>query len=261
MPLSPALVTGAGTGVGRAISLALAAAGHPVALLGRRPDRLRATADAIADAGGRALVVPADAADPDAAAAALAAVVDALGPVSVLVNNAGVHGGVAPITQSDPLVWRNTLLTNVYAPYLLCRLCAPAMLAAGYGRLINVGSAAGLAAPASPTGDYVLSKVALNYFTRQLATEFVGTDVSCCVIHPGEVKTEMWQAIGSDVERRGAETMRGWVEMVDRTGGDPPEKAADLVLRIVAAPAAETNGKFLWIDGGIQPPRETWPAP
>ncbi|MBB6048503.1 SDR family NAD(P)-dependent oxidoreductase [Armatimonas rosea] len=238
-----ALVTGAGSGVGRAVAVALAQEGFSVALVGRRREKLEETA---ALTGGRIFV--GDASDP----VAMERVLAELGPVSVLVNNAGVHNGFDKITESDPERWRQTLLTNVYAPYLLSRLCAPGMKALGWGRLIQVSSAAGFAPPDGPGADYILSKYTLNFFTRQLAAELVGSELSCCAIHPGEVKTEMWE----DIKDFGG--MPGWAELVERTGGDPPEKASELVCKIVAAPASETNGKFLWIEGGIQAPRFTW---
>ena len=238
-----ALVTGAGSGVGRAVAVALAQEGFSVALVGRRREKLEETA---ALTGGRIFV--GDASDP----VAMERVLAELGPVSVLVNNAGVHNGFDKITESDPERWKQTLLTNVYAPYLLSRLCAPGMKEQGWGRLIQVSSAAGFASPDGPGADYILSKYTLNFFTRQLAAELVGSELSCCAIHPGEVKTEMWE----DIKDFGG--MPGWAELVERTGGDPPEKAAELVCKIVAAPAAETNGKFLWIEGGIQAPRPTW---
>ena len=238
-----ALITGAGTGVGRAVALALAREGFSVALVGRRREKLEATA---ALTGGKICV--GDASDP----AAMEAILKELGPVSVLVNNAGVHNGFDKITESDPERWRQTLLTNVYAPYLLARLCAPGMKELGWGRLINVSSAAGFASPEGSGADYILSKYTLNFFTRQLAAELVGSELSCCAIHPGEVKTEMWE----DIKDFGG--MPSWAELVERTGGDPPEKAAELVCKIVATPASETNGKFLWIEGGIQAPQLTW---
>nr|WP_281380176.1 SDR family oxidoreductase [Armatimonas rosea] len=237
------MVTGAGSGVGRAVAVALAQEGFSVALVGRRREKLEETA---ALTGGRIFV--GDASDP----VAMERVLAELGPVSVLVNNAGVHNGFDKITESDPERWRQTLLTNVYAPYLLSRLCAPGMKALGWGRLIQVSSAAGFAPPDGPGADYILSKYTLNFFTRQLAAELVGSELSCCAIHPGEVKTEMWE----DIKDFGG--MPGWAELVERTGGDPPEKASELVCKIVAAPASETNGKFLWIEGGIQAPRFTW---
>ncbi|WP_395092577.1 SDR family oxidoreductase [Armatimonas sp.] len=240
-----ALVTGAGSGVGRAVAAALAREDFAVALVGRRVEKLKETA-ALLGKQGRVFV--GNVSDP----AAMEVIIKELGPVSVLVNNAGVHNGFDKITESDPERWRQTLLTNVYAPYLLARLCAPGMKELGWGRIINVSSAAGFSPPEGAGSDYILSKYTLNFFTRQLAAELVGSELSCCALHPGEVKTEMWE----DIKDFGG--MPGWADLVERTGGDPPEKAADLVLKIVAAPASETNGKFLWIEGGIQPTRPTW---
>lgn len=238
-------MTGAGSGVGQAVALALARQGFAVALVGRRIEKLQETAGLLGEQGR---VCAGDVSDP----AAMGAIIRELGPISVLVNNAGVLNGFDKITESDPERWRQTLLTNVYAPYLLARLCAPGMKALGWGRIINVSSAAGFAQPDGPGADYILSKYTLNFFTRQLAAELSGTELSCCAIHPGEVKTEMWE----DIKDFGG--MPGWADLVERTGGDPPEKAAELVCKIVAAPASETNGKFLWIEDGIQAPQFTW---
>ena len=240
-----ALITGAGSGVGQAVAVALAQEGFLVALVGRRVEKLKETATLL---GERGRVFAGDVSD----LAAMAAIIKEIGLVSVLVNNAGVHNGFDKITESDPERWRQSLMTNVYAPYLLARLCAPGMKELGWGRIINVSSAAGFALPDGPGADYILSKYTLNFFTRQLAAELSGTELSCCAIHPGEVKTEMWE----DIKDFGG--MPGWADLVESTGGDPPEKAAELVCKIVATTASETNGKFLWIEGGIQPPRFTW---
>jgi NAD(P)-dependent dehydrogenase (short-subunit alcohol dehydrogenase family) len=255
-----ALVTGAGTGVGRAVALALAGVGMRVAVLGRRPGPLDETAEMIRGAGGEAMVILGDTSDTEGMRIAVEQIAEQWSPVGVLINNAGVHGGFARILESDPESWGRSLSTNVYGPYLLCRLCAPAMRERGRGFLINVSSAAGLAEPHAQSSDYVLSKVALNYLTRQIAHDLDGSGVLCCAIHPGEVKTEMWQAIKSDALSRGAAGAGalGWAEMVERTGGDPPEKAAELVLRLLGSTPEQVHGKFHWIEGGIQPPRATW---
>ncbi len=255
-----ALVTGAGTGVGRAIALALATRGMRVALVGRRTGPIEETAAMIRSSGGDSSAWTGDATDDARMAVILEAISSQWGPVSVLVNNAGYHGGFARITESEPGSWRNSLLTNVYGPYLLCRLCAPAMLAAGRGWMVNVSSAAGLSEPQARSSDYVLTKVALNYLTRQIAADLEGTGVACCAIHPGEVKTEMWQAIKADAISRGeaGRGALGWADMVEQTGGDPPEKAAELVLGLLDSPVEDVNGKFHWIHGGIQAPRPTW---
>ena len=99
--------------------------------------------------------------------------------------------------------------------------------------------------------------MALNQFTRHLAAELEGTGVTANVIHPGDVKTEMWADIRDQVAARrpAPSAYQEWVEWVEGNGGDPPEKAAALVLRIIEE---EQNGRFLWIDDPIQAPIPSW---
>jgi NAD(P)-dependent dehydrogenase (short-subunit alcohol dehydrogenase family) len=102
--------------------------------------------------------------------------------------------------------------------------------------------------------------VALNQFTRHLASELEGSGVTANVLHPGDVKTEMWAAIRAEAEQMGpeGEPYRKWVRWVEQTGGDDPQKAADLVLRLLSDEAAAINGQFLWIEGGLQVPIASW---
>jgi NAD(P)-dependent dehydrogenase (short-subunit alcohol dehydrogenase family) len=84
--------------------------------------------------------------------------------------------------------------------------------------------------------------------------------VTANVLHPGDVKTEMWAAIRAEAKPMGpeGEAYRKWVRWVEQTGGDDPQKAADLVLRLLSDEAAATNGQFLWIEGGLQAPIPSW---
>jgi NAD(P)-dependent dehydrogenase (short-subunit alcohol dehydrogenase family) len=130
---------------------------------------------------------------------------------------------------------------------------------AGWGRIINFSSAASLHPPGPLNSAYGTSKVALNQFTRHLAAELAGTGVTANVIHPGEVKTAMWQAIKSEAaDAAGAEPYRQWAESVGNHGGDDPQKALALVEEIIDGKHAHTSGQFLWIEGGIQTPIESW---
>jgi NAD(P)-dependent dehydrogenase (short-subunit alcohol dehydrogenase family) len=133
------------------------------------------------------------------------------------------------------------------------------MIQAGWGRIINVTSAASLHPPGPRNSAYSVSKVAVNQMTRCLAVELAGTGVTANLIHPGEVKTAMWSDIREQIAALGPvdHPLRDWVAQVERTGGDPPEKAADLVLRLVADDAGGTSGGFFWIEGGQQTPIET----
>lgn len=255
-----ALVTGGGSGIGRAIAVRLSEIADTVVILGRRESSLRETAAAIhASTQTRVEAYPTDVSNAGNMRR-LSELLDleALFP-DILVNNAGIHGAITPIAESEPEQWEATITTNLTGPYLLTRMTLPYMLRTGWGRIINVSSASSLNVT-NINSEYSLSKVALNHFTRQIAREVAGTDVSATAIHPGEVKTEMWQAIRDDADSRGeiGAGGRSWARMVAESGGDPPEKAAALVLEIVRSKATEVNDRFMWIHDGIQTPRPAW---
>jgi NAD(P)-dependent dehydrogenase (short-subunit alcohol dehydrogenase family) len=134
------------------------------------------------------------------------------------------------------------------------------MQRAGWGRIFNVSSAASLSPVYYVASAYQLSKVAVNHFTRQLALELAGSGVTANVLHPGEVKTEMFAAIKSDAASRSGpgRDMLKWVEKVERTGGDAPEKTADLVLDMLRPENDGVTGQFLWIKDGLKPPMPSW---
>jgi NAD(P)-dependent dehydrogenase (short-subunit alcohol dehydrogenase family) len=134
------------------------------------------------------------------------------------------------------------------------------MIAARWGRIINFTSAASLHPPGPLNSAYGTSKVALNQMTRHLAAELANTGVTANVIHPGDVRTDMWAAIRDEADALGPEAAgyRQWVDWVDKTGGDDPAKAARLVLRIVSEEGAGTSGQFLWIESPLQAPIPSW---
>lgn len=258
------VVTGAGRGVGRQIALTLAARGDAVALVARSDAQLAEVVRSIEQGGGAARAFPSDISGQSAVAEMAARIRRELGVVSVLVNAAGVFGPIALVKDGDPAAWLDTIRVNVHGPYLTCRAFLPGMLEQGWGRVVNVSSAAALHPPGPLNSAYGTSKAALNHFTRHLAAEVAGTGVTANVIHPGEVKTEMWADIRDQAARLGAEAegYRKWVEWVDQTGGDDPARAADLVLRLTGPESvATTNGEFLWIENGIQAPIPSWPPP
>lgn len=254
-----ALVTGASRGVGQAIALVLAAHGATLALVARSIDALQDTAQRIDEAGGNARTFPCDLTDGDAIDALASAVHAHISAPAILVNAAGMFGPIHAVQGSDAKAWIDTQMLNVIAPYRLCRAFVGGMVDAGWGRIINVSSAAALHTPGPFNSAYGVSKVALNQLTRQLAAEIAGTGVTANAIHPGDVKTEMWADIRDQVahlpESNG---YRQWVKWVEETGGDPPEKAAQLVLRLCSEASAETNGQFLWIQDGLQKPITSW---
>jgi NAD(P)-dependent dehydrogenase (short-subunit alcohol dehydrogenase family) len=137
------------------------------------------------------------------------------------------------------------------------------MIDAGWGRIVNITSAASLHPPGALNSAYATAKVALNQLTRHIAAEVAGTGVTANVIHPGDVKTERWRDIRDRVAVMGpeAEPYRQWAAWVEETGGDPPEKAVRLVLRLTSDEGADTNGQFCWVDEPLQAPIPSWDAP
>jgi NAD(P)-dependent dehydrogenase (short-subunit alcohol dehydrogenase family) len=235
-----AIVTGGTRGVGAAIVRALSENGHTVVPVGRS-----------------AAQYATDVSDPASVADLLAAVEAEVARPGILVNAAGMFGPVSMIADSNERDWIATVMVDLVGAYLTCRAFVPGMIEAGWGRVINVSSAASLHPPGILNSAYGTSKAGLNQFTRHLAAELEGTGVTANVIHPGDIKTEMWVDIRAQVERLGeiATDYAQWVDWVEETGGDPVEKAAELVLRIVDS---DVNGRFLWIDDPLQPAIASW---
>ena len=164
-----AVVTGAGRGLGREAAVALAARGHPVVGVARSATQLAETAAIIGAAGGQMLVRRADVSDPGAVAAMAAFVRQELGPPSILINAAGIFGPIALIRDSDPAAWIETLMTDAVAPYLTTQAFVGDMIDAGWGRIVNITSAASLHPPGALNSAYATAKVALNQLTRHVA--------------------------------------------------------------------------------------------
>lgn len=253
------MVTGGGRGLGRQVAIGLAKRGMRVAIAARCAEQLADVERTITDAGGKAMSVVADIGAADQVGQLRDRVLDKLGAPSILINAAGVFGPIQLIRESDIERWIETIRVNTIGPYLTCRAFLDGMIAAGWGRIVNFSSAASLHQPGPLNSAYGTSKVALNQFTRHLTAELAGTGVTANVIHPGEVKTAMWAAIKAEsANADGAEAYRQWAVSVGEHGGDDPEKTWELVQEIIDGKYAETSGQFLWIDGGLQRPIESW---
>ena len=255
-----AVVTGAGRGLGRCVAIGLAECGAKLAIVARNKDQLRDTARAIEAIGGTAIALPVNVSRPEAVDDLRARVQTELGTAQILINAAGVFGPIQLVHQSDPRRWIETLAINTIGPYLTCRAFVGGMLESGWGRIINFSSAAAFHQPGPLNSAYATSKVALNHFTRHLAAELASSGVTANVIHPGEVKTEMWAAIRQESQTTGplGEGYREWAEQVGQSGGDDPRKAVDLILKLLDDKSATITGQFLWIADGTQQPLESW---
>ena len=258
-----AVVTGGGRGLGRAATLGLAARGATVVAVARQEQQLRETERLATGSSGRVAGLVADVSDLGAIERLGAEVRERFGPPTILVNAAGMFGPIALIRDSDPAEWVRTIMVDAVAPYLLVRQFLGGMLDEGWGRIVNVTSAASLHSPGPLNSAYGTAKVALNQFTRHLAAEIEGSGVTANVIHPGDVKTDMWADIRDKVAPLGpvGQAYHDWVRWVEETGGDPPGKAVDLILSLTSDAGGERNGEFCWIEDPLQAPIHSWDKP
>ncbi len=255
-----AVITGAGRGIGRLAAVRLAGLGVRVALVARSARQISGTADFVAARGGTAVAIQADVGSPKSVTSMKAEVERLLGDPSILINAAGIFGPIQLAWKTDPAAWINTIMVNAIGPYLTCHAFVESMMRNGWGRIVNVTSAATLHEPGPINSAYGTSKAALNQFTRHLAAEIAGSGVTANVIHPGDVKTDMWMDVRDGVEELGpvAQRYRDWAAWIESNGGDDPEKASDLIEALMGERAAAINGRFLWIKDGLQPPIPSW---
>jgi NAD(P)-dependent dehydrogenase (short-subunit alcohol dehydrogenase family) len=196
-----AVVSGAGSGLGRAITLALVARGARVVAVGRDRERLGAVAAEARGMLGSVRAAPADVADP-AGVAALAEEVSGE-TVEILVNNAGVPGPVAPLVDIEPGEWDEVFAVNVRGVYLMCRAFLPAMVERGAGDVINLASVSGKR-PLTRRTPYTASKMAVIGLTTTLAYEVGPAGVSVNCLSPGPVQgARMTRNFTLEAERTG----------------------------------------------------------
>lgn len=237
-----AVVTGGGRGIGRAIALALAGAGASVAVLARSWSELQQTVARIEAAGGRALAFVADVSDIDSVARAMAAVAASLGPVDLLVNNAGMLGPIGPFVDTDAARWWQTLEVNLFGPMLCTRMVLPAMVARRRGRIVNIASSM---VPLAYFSSYVTSKTALTRFTETVAAEVRSAGVSMFTLAPGTVRTRMSEHSLNSPE---GQAWLPWFSRIFEQGLDvPSERPAEFVVALASGRADALSGRYFFV--------------
>jgi NAD(P)-dependent dehydrogenase (short-subunit alcohol dehydrogenase family) len=237
-----ALVTGGGRGIGRACALALAAAGAIVAVVARTASELAETVTKARAAGGAAFSFPTDVGEPAAVRELMEAVQQQLGPVDLLVNNAGISTPLGPLWEVDPEGWWRCLEVNLRGPMLCSRLLLSDMVARRRGRIINVASGAGTVAIPYLSA-YVVSKAALIRLTECLAREGREFGIRVFAIQPGTVRTTMAELVlTSDAGRK---WLPWFKDYFDQRQDVPPTVAAQLVLFLASGRGDVLSGRFL----------------
>ncbi|MFZ1882744.1 MAG: SDR family oxidoreductase [Rhodoplanes sp.] len=205
-----AVVTGAGSGIGRAASLALAKSGFQVVLAGRRKDKLEETADAIGAAGGASLVVPTDVADPASVHALFAQVRETFGRLDLLFNNAGINAPAGPIEDLPFETWRQVVDINLTGVFLCTQEAIRIMKAQvpRGGRIINNGSISAYS-PRPFLVAYTTTKHAITGLTRQTALDGRAYDIACGQIDIGNAATPLTDRMreGAGVPQPSGQTM------------------------------------------------------
>lgn len=239
-----ALVTGASSGIGRAIALGLAEAGAAVVLLARRIELLQAVGAQIAAAGGRAAVVAADLAVRGHLRGAAAQAPAAFGAPDILVNVAGINIR-KPMDELSDDDWDRTLAVNLAAPFFLAQALAPAMVARRWGRIINVTSQQAQRA-FNHSGAYGVSKSGLAALTRGQSEAWSRHGVTANALCPGLIETPMTTTVLADPQRAAAMAAR---THAGRNG--LPDDIVGAALFLASPAAGFVTGQSLPVDGGF----------
>lgn len=247
-----AVVTGGGRGIGAAIAAALVKAGAHVTLMGRSVDVLERHAAALRVLpAARVETVFVDVADEASVEAAFDRAMDALGDVAILVNNAGV-GEAALVHETSLELWNRTLAVNLTGAFLCSRRVVPAMTAAGNGRIVNIGSVAGLRG-AARVAAYSASKHGLIGLTRSLALEVAKSGVTVNAVCPAYTASDMAEravsSIMSGTGRSRAEAEKLIVRASPLGRLLAPEEVADAVVWLCSDAAHAVTGQALVVGG------------
>lgn len=240
-----AVVSGAGRGIGRSISLAFAKAGADVAVLSRSEDELSEVASNITESGTRSHIGVVDLSDPDSTEKASAEIVSNLGKVDILVNNAGVDMELGTVADSDPEKWWRTVEINIRGTYLLTRFLLEHINDGG--KIINMSSGMGLRAKAQQSS-YTVSKAGVQIFTECLANELWPRGIDVNNIIPGPVATDIFNREGRPERFTPEEVLEKFSKELP-PGFPPqerikhPDEVAELALYIASQRRGGTTGQ------------------
>ena len=213
------LITGAGSGLGKALALVAGQAGAKVICAGRRKDKIQQIAEEVTQAGGVGLAVEMDVTDLKSVEKGLKQA-DKMGPIEILFNNAGIITGLKAVQDLPIEEWDKIMATNVRGPYLLIRAILPGMIQRGFGRIVNISAPIKHLPKASA---YCASKCALDSLTKAVGYELKGVDIIINAVEPPFLDTEM------------------------HTGGKKPEEVVAQVMELATLEAGSQCGRIVKI--------------
>ncbi|MCS7295268.1 MAG: SDR family oxidoreductase [Chloroflexota bacterium] len=240
-----AIITGAGSGIGKAIAQRFAREGARVLVADLIAERAEASAAEIAGAGGEAFALAADVGAPEDAARLVAAAVERWGRLDILCNNAGIMDRMAPAADTPLDLWDRVLRVNLTGPFLLCREALPVMLRQGAGAIVNIASVGGLHGGRAGAA-YTASKHGLIGLTKNIAFMYAAQNIRCNAICPGPVQTAI--GLGGEPNAFGLARMQLGASLMPRIA--QPEEIAAVALFLASDEASFVNGAVLVADGG-----------
>lgn len=241
-----ALVTGGGSGLGRATAVAFAANGASVIVADIDEEGGRETVTAIEEAGGAATFVLCDVTDQDAVSAMVAAAVDTYGGLDYAYNNAGTEGKQSLLGDMDPAEFRRVVELNLFGVFNCIQAEIPAMLERGGGVIINTSSTAGLRGYPQ-LAPYSASKHAVTGLTKAVALEYAEQGIRVLSIHPSAIETPMVARAMADNPELGEQMQSG--QPMGRIG--QPDEVAQVVVFLCSGGASFLTGSQIVIDGGL----------
>ena len=254
-PSPVVLITGASRGIGRATAVQFAAAGARLALVARSETGLQETLSAVREAGGDALCIAADVVDEQAVGEAQREIETSVGPVDVLINNAGLGGPAGELWQVDPGEWWRTVEVNLLGTYLCARAVLPGMTARRRARIVNVVSNAGAHRWPYVTA-YAVSKGAVIKLTESLAAETRDYGVAVLAAHPGLVRAGLTDNALGEGPRPPAgsleERVRSWFEREVAEGRSVSvDEAAAFLADLGGGRADALSGRYIAIEDDL----------
>ena len=214
------LITGAGSGLGKALAIAAGQAGAKVICAGRRKERIQQTAEEVTKVGGVGTAVEMDVTDGKSVEKAATQAEKEVGSIQILINNAGIITGMKAVQDLPVEEWDRIMATNVRGPYLLIRAILPGMIQRGFGRIVNISAPIKHLPKASA---YCASKCALDSLTKAVSYELKGVDVLINAVEPPFLDTEMHK------------------------GGKKPEEVVVQILELAALDAGSQSGRIVKI--------------